>query len=288
MKEFELFRQAADAELISASIALLLAAIAIAGWWTAGHQGKVRGLVEWVHQLRYTRRYRSLLESLGHRLQPEGALALVIIVGLLILWFCVWIFGVLEHAIAREETALFDAPVLGFVASHRVAWMIRTMEVITLGGGEPFLIILTIAAGIALRYRTHSWQPLLVLAMSVLGAMLLESVAKQLVARPRPPSAWIAVQAGNGFAFPSGHSATSVAAYGALAYLMARTQSRWESKIASLTVGTLIALLIGISRIYLGVHWPTDVLAGWAVGSAWLAIVCTASSTILRIDARAI
>jgi undecaprenyl-diphosphatase len=284
VKPLELLCRAANADLILVSIASLLVAIVSAGWWTASHPAKVRALVDWVLQLSFARRYRSLLEAVAHWLQPEAALALVIVVGLLILWLSVWVFGSLEHVIAQEETALFDAPVLSFVARHRVAWVTKTMEIVTLGGGKLLLVLSTIALGIWLCYRTHSWQALLLLATSVLGAMLLESVAMQLIARPHPLSAWIAVRTGGGFAFPSGHSVRSVAAYGAFAYLSARTQSVWERKVVSLTLGTLIAFLIGTSRVYLGVHRPTDVIAGWALGSAWLVIVFTAYSTIMETD----
>jgi undecaprenyl-diphosphatase len=83
-----------------------------------------------------------------------------------------------------------------------------------------------------------------------------------------------------GFAFPSGHSTESTVTYGALGYLVAQAQTAWRAKVASVTIGALIAFLVGVSRIYLGVHWPTDVMAGWALGLAWLAIVFTTSSSI--------
>ncbi len=270
------------ADVILVSIVLLLMALAGAGWWTSDHPAEVLALVSWVRQLGFMRRYRSLLKALARRLNPQAALALVIIGGLSVLLFCVWIFRLLEQVIAQEETALFDAPVLNFVATHRVPWLARTMELVTVGGSELFIVLLTIAIGIAFRYRTHSWQPLLLLATSVLGAMLLEHVAKDVVARARPPSAWVAGRAGDGFAFPSGHSARAAAAYGALAYLLAQTQIGWKSKARTLTLGTLIAFLIGISRVYLGVHWPTDVIAGWALGLVWLLIVFTAYSAIIE------
>jgi cation-transporting ATPase E len=284
MNATELVSQETAANLILAGLALLLAAIGVVGWWVAAHPAKVLAFARWAHKhprlLRAERRYRGQIEFLARRLQPEAAFGLTFTVGLAVLALSVWIFGgVLEDVIAHEEIALFDAPIVSYVATHRVSWVLWAMENITFAGNDAFLIALTVVGGLALRYRTGSWRPLFLLAMSVLGAILLELIAKHVVARPRPPAVWMAVPA-EGFAFPSGHSTASTAAYGALAYLTARSQSSWREKVGSLTAGALIAFLIGVSRVYLGVHWPSDVMAGWALGSAWLAIVFATDSTI--------
>jgi undecaprenyl-diphosphatase len=73
--------------------------------------------------------------------------------------------------------------------------------------------------------------------------------------------------------FPSGHAMGSAVTYLTLGALLARTQPRRHIKIYVLTVAVLLTLMVGISRVYLGVHWPTDVLAGWCAGSAW-ALIC--------------
>ena len=83
--------------------------------------------------------------------------------------------------------------------------------------------------------------------------------------------------------FPSAHSAQAVATYGALAYLAGRAAPRWGQRVAAWTTASLIALLVGFSRLYLGVHWLTDVLGGYALGAAWLAIVITATATYQRL-----
>jgi undecaprenyl-diphosphatase len=73
--------------------------------------------------------------------------------------------------------------------------------------------------------------------------------------------------------FPSGHSMMAAVTYLTLAALLARTQDRWRVRILLLATAAVVTVLVGFSRVYLGVHWPTDVLAGWIIGSAW-AIVC--------------
>jgi undecaprenyl-diphosphatase len=83
-----------------------------------------------------------------------------------------------------------------------------------------------------------------------------------------------------GWAFPSGHTTESTSVYVAVAYLIAETQAAWCTKVQLLAFALMIAFLIGISRIYQGVHWSTDVMSGWALGIAWLTITLTQSVAI--------
>ena len=274
----------AAANLILAGLALLLLAIGALGWWVAGHPARAQAfLYRLRHHPRVRRaeeRYREQIEFLVRRFQPEGAFGLSFTIGLAAVAISVWIFGsVLQDVLAHEEVALFDGPIVSFIATHRLGWVTEAMEGVTYIGSGLFLTAMTGAAGLMLRYRTGSWRPFLLLTVAVLGAMLLDLVTRFAVARPRPPAVWMAMPV-TGFGFPSGHSTESTAACGAIAYLIAQTQKEWPAKVASLTIGALIAFLVGVSRVYLGVHWPTDVIAGWALGCAWLAIVFTTSSTI--------
>jgi len=122
VKPLELLCRAANADLILVSIPSLLVAIVSAGWWTASHPAKVRALVDWDLQLSFARRYRSLLEAVAHWLQPEAALALVIVVGLLILWLSVWVFGSLEHGIKASSLTPMDTVLfMGWVSRVTVS-----------------------------------------------------------------------------------------------------------------------------------------------------------------------
>jgi membrane-associated phospholipid phosphatase len=108
------------------------------------------------------------------------------------------------------------------------------------------------------------------LAAAYLGGFGLYSVAKPLVQRPRPPAADL-LTAASGWAFPSGHATQAMVGLGALAVLLAGRSPRLRPWL--LTAATVLVLLVGGSRVCLGAHWPTDVLAGWALGAAWLALV---------------
>jgi hypothetical protein len=85
---------------------------------------------------------------------------------------------------------------------------------------------------------------------------------------------------GASLSFPSGHAMLSAITYLTLGALLARAQSRWRIKIFILFTGVLITPLIGLSRVYLGVHWPTDVLAGWTIGSIWALVLWLVAETV--------
>jgi membrane-associated phospholipid phosphatase len=130
-------------------------------------------------------------------------------------------------------------------------------------------ILTTLALVILLLARRWLWALLLLLATGV--AELFMAVLKLLVARPRPPleDARI-VEAG--FSFPSGHATAAATFYGTLAYLLIRCMSPdWLKALIGVTAA-LIVLAVGVSRIYLGVHYPTDVIGGWIIGFVWASI----------------
>ena len=115
--------------------------------------------------------------------------------------------------------------------------------------------------------------------------LLFERQQKLLVGRARPQVGGMLVLVDSS-SFPSAHSAQAVATYGALAYLAGRAAPRWGQRVAAWTAATLIVLLVGFSRLYLGVHWLSDVLGGFALGAGWLAVVITASATYRRLRAQ--
>ena len=136
-----------------------------------------------------------------------------------------------------------------------------------LGSGLP-TALLTLGFGWALARRR---LPLLGagLALTVTGAWWLETMTKLIVQRSRPELFRLA--SASGYSFPSGHALVATCLYGALAFAFWRLARRRWQRIALAVIAVLMPALIGVSRIYLGVHYPTDVLGGWLAGLLWLA-----------------
>ena len=104
--------------------------------------------------------------------------------------------------------------------------------------------------------------------VSVAGGTVLSSALKWGIGRPRPDLVPHGMEVYTA-SFPSGHSTMSAVVYLTLGALLARTQPRWRVKVFLLGLAASVTVIVGISRIYLGVHWPTDVLGGWALGAGW-------------------
>ncbi|WP_225318857.1 phosphatase PAP2 family protein [Cellvibrio sp. KY-GH-1] len=150
-------------------------------------------------------------------------------------------------------------------------WLEEVGRDITALGGNAVLILLTLAVLIFLLMSDKSYLALVVL-VATLGALGASSLLKKSIDRDRPdlvPHRTVIYTA----SFPSGHSMLSASTYLTLGALLAATQRRKRIKIFILLFCTFITLLVGISRVYLGVHWPSDVVAGWTAGAAW-ALIC--------------
>jgi len=267
--------------LVLLSIAIVTAGLG-AGW-IASHPEEFWALINRLRSrpvlARLEARYRGWIEFLVRRFSAEGAYGLAFTIGLVAIGLSIWAFrSVLEDVIAENETFYFDAPIVVHIANNRIGWVTDVMRYITFFGSGWFIIPFAAATGLFLRYKTGAWRPLLLLAITVAGAGILDLILKVTIARPRPLAAWMAVPAA-GYSFPSGHTALS-AVYGAAAYLLSRILRRWQSKVILWSAAVAVVFLIGVSRVYLGVHWPTDVLGGWALAAMWLSVVCTAASII--------
>jgi undecaprenyl-diphosphatase len=146
------------------------------------------------------------------------------------------------------------------------------MEVITALGSDQSLWVAVLLTGLVLRWITRSWWPLVILAIVLVGALSLDRVLKLAIARPRPPL-YLRLVHENDWSFPSGHATKSVAVYLTVAYLLASVEASRIIKTIIYFSGIILPVLISVSRVYLGVHWPSDVLGGWTVGLIWATIV---------------
>jgi membrane-associated phospholipid phosphatase len=182
-----------------------------------------------------------------------------------------WAFGGLTwYVVSHKRSARLDTHVTAWVVAHRTGWLTSIMRVVTWLGSAAIIIPLGLIVGGWFAWRRHEWRPLILLTAAVAGAVVLYDIVKFLVGRPRPPPAiWIGQF--HGEAFPSGHATQTVAFYSMLAIILGAGSPR--VKLALWSAAVLVALVVGFSRIYLGAHWLTDVLGGYALGVTWAALV---------------
>lgn len=181
------------------------------------------------------------------------------------------VFASLAEDLVNQETLTKVDPIFG-------SWLVART---TLPGDHVFAMVtflgnaLIISIGTGLigfwLARQRNWKKLILLFSSVAGGALLNLVLKNIFQRTRPaiPGAYMAE---TGFSFPSGHSMISLVFYGMVAYLALSYEKNKKWKVLIIAGALLICALIGFSRLYLGVHFLTDVLAGWAAGGLWLAV----------------
>ncbi|MFI6042333.1 phosphatase PAP2 family protein [Nocardia sp. NPDC051321] len=183
----------------------------------------------------------------------------------------VFVVGLTSNVLGKNGLTVIDTPVSDWAIAHRNGTLTPLAKTVSNLGGTLAMTILATLAVVAFGMRGYRREAALIAATG-LGAWVLVDGGKNLIARPRPPIHDHLVVKTN-YAYPSGHSLGSIAVIGILAVLLIpgihRPIVRWIAAIAV----TLFVAAVGFSRIYLGVHWPTDVLGGWSLG-ALLVIVC--------------
>ncbi len=219
-------------------------------------------------------------KSAGHRgpLTWLGGHDFATLVSLLVLLAAVWGFVELADEVFEGETGGFDRWLILALRNPAdltdplgPAWLKELGRDFTALGGIGVLTLLTLAAAGFLLLRRKGHAALLLLA-AVGGGIALSTLMKYGFARPRPDLVPHGSQIYTS-SFPSGHSMMSAVTYLTLGALLARAEANRRIKAYLLILAVLLTFSVGLSRVYLGVHWPTDVLAGWTAGAAW-ALAC--------------
>jgi undecaprenyl-diphosphatase len=171
------------------------------------------------------------------------------------------VFADLGEDVAAKSTTALDSSVRAWVISHQNPVIYKIAYALTWIGSPAVMVLLAVAAGVWFYGRRGRSKAGVVIAAPAIGG-LLSGVIKVLFGRVRPAGAAILNE--KSFSFPSGHAATSAAVMVTLCYVMAREgMISWT---AAIVVGGGVPLIVGLTRIYLDVHWTTDVIGGWAVG----------------------
>jgi undecaprenyl-diphosphatase len=192
--------------------------------------------------------------------------ALVVVAG-------TWIFVGLAGKVLEGDTQAFDRWVLQAMRSPEdpawprgPRWLIEGGRDIT-AFGSPAVVALLTAVVLGYLWLQRRYGALWFVVVAVSGGGLLGRLLKEIFARERPdplPCLWVSSPS-----FPSGHAVLAAVVYLTLGILLARLEPRLLLKVYFLGVMMALAFLVGLSRVYLGVHYPTDVLAGWVVGLVW-------------------
>ena len=205
-----------------------------------------------------------LSRRLGFVLTVELALGLLLSLGVIAL------FAKIVEDVSEGESRRFDTAVLLWIHAHFPSWLYEPMLFVTaLGYYWVVLPLLAIMAYAFCRARARISATLLVIA--VIGSMLMNTTLKDVFQRARP-ELFDSGYTASFYSFPSGHATIAVGFYGTLTLLLAwRLDGLWRWAVVA--TGVALVLLIGFSRLYLGVHYPTDILAGYLSAAIWVGTV---------------
>ncbi len=222
---------------------------------------------------------RNFLDKSGLKEVKVLLIVLTVLAGTLI-------FISIADEVVEGETQHFDNYILkslrepGDVSTPIFpGWVTNAMEDVTsLGSGTVIVLVTLFVTGYLLLRKKYYWLGLVLIA--TVGGALLVLGLKDLVGRLRPTVVTHLLEE-KSLSFPSGHSMMSAIVYLTQATLLSRIEENKKAKIYIISVALLLTFLIGISRVYIGVHYPTDVLAGWIAGISW-ALLCWYVASLLE------
>lgn len=225
--------------------------------------------------------------SIRERLDLDTAgVAWLAVAGAVVTGCVLIVLATADAVVERDGFAARDPVRLAWFIEHRSPAAVRGATAVTwLGTGWVVAIVCAVAAGVLWRKGV---APVLAAApaVSAILAVVTATVAKQVFGRPRPPVGLHLVIATEP-AFPSGHATNSTAVYVTIALVVAgAVLRRWAARVAVVGLGLAIAVMVGLSRLTLGVHWPSDVVAGWALGLGIAVVVSTNSLVLAALPGR--
>jgi undecaprenyl-diphosphatase len=208
---------------------------------------------------------------LARRITTPTLLGIAMLLGFAVVLGCAIASGELLGLAERPSGATaIDSSVTSWVVAHRTPALTTAARLLSTLGSQIVLIPLTAITTVALLTRRRLMQSV-VLLTAWGGAIGLYSITKQVVHRMRPPTEIWLTNVGRTTSFPSGHATQSLATFLAIVLVGAfwLPSARWPGRV----IATALAIGVGCSRVYLGVHWVTDVSAGWLIAVAWVTVI---------------
>jgi len=259
-----------------ASLAVvLLIALVVALWlgwrWFNSNREFLAERVSW-YWVRFRGRHTRLARFIAARFVRGEYLGLHLTIGFLLSLAALWLFaGVTEDVVHHDPLTRFDLTMTTLLRAHATPMGDRISSLVS-ALGSPVAMAIVGAGGALFLLVRRRWVVLAAWVVAFGGAGLLTVVLKNLIQRPRPAAAAEFLY-GTTFSFPSGHSLGSLIGYGMLAYVVGSTwiQTR-RGRLRLAIAAAILVIAIGMSRLYLGVHYFSDVVAGYAVGVLWLSV----------------
>jgi undecaprenyl-diphosphatase len=210
----------------------------------------------------------------SHELSGDGGSAVILAVA--ISAACWIVFVALAIVVSASDTLSLDQSILTWVGEHRGSALTSAMRTVTWLGSAAVLYPATLVFALYWWRRDRDWRAGAMLAASLAGSTALYNVFKRIIERPRPP-AKDALGTYTHWSFPSGH-ATQCMAFFAMLLVLVYFAGRPPLRLWAILAAAVV-LVVGASRIYLGAHWFTDVLGGYALGGAWVALLTAVGLT---------
>jgi membrane protein DedA with SNARE-associated domain/membrane-associated phospholipid phosphatase len=283
------------ATILVVGLLAIAVALYLAYRWVAAHPEQLRKAAERLGG----ERLRVFLRSpagiwLRHRFSPRRVYGLTLTAGLVLTGLLSWAFGgLVQDVVARDPLVQTDVAVLRFFHSHGEPHLTFAVSMFEAVFSRVVLLLAAALAGmvlVMLAYRRKDFRlgfSGAVLLATMAGTGILSELFKILFLRPRPPASLQLVR-DTGYAFPSSHAMAAVAVGASIWYLWSlRPQERWggswraKARVGLAVVG--VALLVGLGRVYEGASYPSDVLAGWALGGVWASVCLTAAEVFRRL-----
>ncbi len=215
------------------------------------------------------RRFAPQLMFVKARLSRQGSLGLRLTVSVLVFIAATWLFaGIAEDVVSGDPLVVVDRQITAWFRAHATPEVTRWMLLVTHAHGTMGVSLMGVALALYFSWR-RAWYWLLTLAVVLPGGMLMNVVLKNIFRRDRPslddPLLTLLT-----YSFPSGHVTGSALFYGVLAAFFASSAKTWVARMLILGTACLLVIAVGVTRIYLGVHYFSDVVAAAAWSTAWL------------------
>lgn len=223
------------------------------------------------------------LRWIGHYVQGFYARAgILLTTGLVLALFALWALSVLTEDVLEGDTARIDRAILLWLNEGATPFLDRAAVEIT-ALGDTLVVVMVAVVAVSLLWLLGRRAYAGLLALSVSGGGIITPVLKAIFDRPRPQVfEWRAHYPESSAAYPSGHATMAVVTLAAMAFIIHRLADRRWVSVAALTVAGIAIFLIGLSRLYLGLHFPSDVLAGYGIGFAWVVFCAVLVETLQR------